>query len=441
MRVAGRGRAVCPGKGSEPPSPFNSATDAVTRGLELVGSLSSGHPNVFPCCGDLSLSEREAYISVMRRELFRKLEASPVVPCFRRLPGTCERWACELWGEFYYLRPGVLLSHPLIMTVSALSVTKQPPPPLSLLESLVKAMPIDPLSVETLSISDAARLEAEVSPDQDQEGSIQSGRTGDRGLPCLGGADAAGVGPPEGSTTEVTGSPGSLGFPEGSVGDREEPSGPESPMALPQGVGSSEGRELGSSVLETTELRQDLLAAPQETGLLADGALAPSIPEASEILAGGTAVAVKATAPSALPGGPLVLENRVVPVVLARSSDTETTSVVDNLPGDESAPSEEPPTSESANAPVSEVPGDSSKEGALRTALFGSDRILSLVGKGVSESPESEHPCRSEVPLESGSAETTESSVPEAPGLLRRGRRWSSLFRRGRGQVHWSRRR
>ena len=77
-------------------SPFKSAIDAVTRGLELVGSLSNGHPNVFPSCGDLPLLERVAYISSMRRELFRKLEASPVAPCFRRLPGPSNSWVCEL---------------------------------------------------------------------------------------------------------------------------------------------------------------------------------------------------------------------------------------------------------------------------------------------------------------------------------------------------------
>ena len=77
-------------------SPFKSAVDAVSKGLELVESLSEGHPNVFPSCGNLLLLERVAYISSMRRELFRKLKASPVAPCFRRLPGPSNSWVCEL---------------------------------------------------------------------------------------------------------------------------------------------------------------------------------------------------------------------------------------------------------------------------------------------------------------------------------------------------------
>ena len=153
-------------------------------------------------------------------------------------------------------------------------------------------------------------------------------------------------------------------------------------------MGSSEGRVLDSSVLEASRL-------PEE---------------------GGAVVAAEATAPPAPPEDPSISESRAAPMIPARSPVSEPPPATDSLPEEKSSPSDEPPTLESVDVQALGMPEDSGEERALRTALFGSDRNLTLVGKGDSEDPGAKHPLPSEVPLGSGPLEVTESHVPGESG-------------------------
>ena len=119
------------------------------------------------------------------------------------------------------------------MTLNALSMTKQPPPPLSLLESLMKAMPIGPFSNGVSPVSNVAHQETEVLLGRDQVGSTQSVRSGDVEPKSLEGSEAVDSGLPEGSITEDAGLPEYPNFPEGGVGDRGESSGSEESLAAP----------------------------------------------------------------------------------------------------------------------------------------------------------------------------------------------------------------
>ena len=88
-------------------SPFRSVAEAISEGLELAASMGKGHPNKFPSCGGMPLTDRVEYINSMWKALFEKLEVSPIASCFRRLPGSPDSWVCELWGRFFNLRRGV----------------------------------------------------------------------------------------------------------------------------------------------------------------------------------------------------------------------------------------------------------------------------------------------------------------------------------------------
>ena len=130
------------------------------------------------------------------------------------------------------MRPDVLLSHPLIMTVNVLSMTKQAPPPSSLLDSLLETMLIGPFSDDAPSIVEVARPETEVSPDQDRAGSALLVSSGGVDPESPGDSETADSGPPEGSVIADTGSPESPGLSEGGFGDHRELFGSEKSLVV-----------------------------------------------------------------------------------------------------------------------------------------------------------------------------------------------------------------
>ena len=113
--------------------------------MSLLRTRGLGHPNVFPSCGGLPLLSRLSYISRMRNDIFQSLTTSAVASGFRWVPEVSlfpSRWVGKLWGSFFELCDRVPISHPLLITLSTLTGADQDPPPRSLIDSMLLAVPV-----------------------------------------------------------------------------------------------------------------------------------------------------------------------------------------------------------------------------------------------------------------------------------------------------------
>ena len=113
--------------------------------MSLLRTRGLGHPNVFPSCGGLPLLSRLSYISRMRNDIFQSLTRSAVASGFRWVPEgspSPNRWVGKLWGSFFELCDGVPIGHPLLITLSTLAGADQDPPPRSLIDSMLLAVPV-----------------------------------------------------------------------------------------------------------------------------------------------------------------------------------------------------------------------------------------------------------------------------------------------------------
>ena len=113
--------------------------------MSLLRTRGLGHPNVFPSCGGMPLLSRLSYISRMRNDIFRSLTRSAVASGFRWVPegaSSSGRWVGKLWGSFFELCDGIPISHPLLITLSTLAGADQDPPPQSLIDSMLLAVPV-----------------------------------------------------------------------------------------------------------------------------------------------------------------------------------------------------------------------------------------------------------------------------------------------------------
>ena len=113
--------------------------------MSLLRTRGLGHPNVFPSCGGMPLLSRLSYISRMRDDIFQSLTRSAVASGFRWVPegaSSSGRWVGKLWGSFFELCDRIPISHPLLITLSTLAGADQDPPPQSLIDSMLLAVPV-----------------------------------------------------------------------------------------------------------------------------------------------------------------------------------------------------------------------------------------------------------------------------------------------------------
>ena len=124
------------------------------EGLEQVQFLGAGqvgetrtqgHPNIFPSYGRMPLLSRLSFIPWMRNDIFQSLTRSAVASGFHWVPegaSSSGRWVGKLWGSFFDLCDGIPISHPLLITLSTLAGADQDPPPQSLIDSMLLAVPV-----------------------------------------------------------------------------------------------------------------------------------------------------------------------------------------------------------------------------------------------------------------------------------------------------------
>ena len=81
----------------------------------------------------------------MRNDIFQSLTRSAVASGFHWVPegaSSSGRWVGKLWGSFFELCDRILISHPLLITLSTLAGADQDPPPQSLIDSMLLAIPV-----------------------------------------------------------------------------------------------------------------------------------------------------------------------------------------------------------------------------------------------------------------------------------------------------------